>query len=321
MATRTQDADRFANEERLDRLSVLSGIAKSAFQSACLFQTANRIYGRCPPKKSAWTWILAPGARNTKRHSGIQYCPTCLKNDVKPYFRRHWRFAWHTGCTVHGHALFDRCHVCNAPVEYHRLKAEDRLITVCATCKVDLRTASVHSCLHDALNFQRVADDVLLRGVGPLLGSTMSIKPWFDLADYFVSLIRVAQRSDNRPLSEFLSLVGARLPKDIPLQSGNHLEILQTHDREKLMAALFPIMVANMDQFDDALHKSNITKQGFAGHGLVLPDWIKTTASCLPCTHRKSSTRSFALLDGPRPKYQVRRMMARLQRKLDMARR
>ena len=317
----TQDADRFFNEDRLDPICVLSGIEKVPLQSASLFPIARQIYGRKPPEKAAWTWVIAPGARNTKRHSGIQYCPTCLKDDVRPYFRLRWRFAWHTGCKVHGHSLLDRCPVCNAPVEYHRLQAEDKLITVCATCKVDLRAASVRICLPDALKFQLVADDVLINGIWPFQGSAMSVSPWFELANYFVSLIRVAQRGENEPLSRFLRLIGVQLPGGIPIQSGKQLEILQTHDRERLLAALFPLMSASQIQFNEALQKSNITKQGLAGHGLALPAWIKAAAASLTSAQREKSTRSFARLDGPRPKYQVKRMMAKLQRKLDMARR
>ncbi len=317
----TQDADRFFNEDRLEPICALSGIEKLALQSASLFPIAGQIYGKKPPEKAAWTWVVAPGARNTKRHSGSQYCPVCLKNDVKPYFRIQWRFAWHTGCKVHGHALLDRCHVCNAPVEYHRLQAEDKLITVCATCKVDLRVASVRSCLPDALKFQLVADDVLLNGVGTFLGSAMSITHWFELADYFVSLIRVAQRGENEPLDVFLRQIGVQITESVPMQPGNHLEVLQTHDREKLLASLFPLMSASRNQFDEALQKSHITKQGFAGHGLVLPEWIKANAAALPCKFRKKSTKSNTQLDGPRPRYQVKRMMSRLQRKLAMAQR
>lgn len=317
----TQDADRFFNEDRLDPICALSGIEKTALRSASLFPIAMQIYGKKPPEKTAWTWVVAPGARNTKRHSGIQYCTDCLKDDVRPYFRIHWRFAWHTCCKVHGHALFDRCHACNAPVEYHRLQAQDKLITVCATCKADLRAASVRNSLPDALKFQRVADDVLLHGAGTFLGSAMSIKPWFELADYFVSLIRIAQRNENEPLNEFLKLIGVQMPECVPMQPGNHLEILETHDREKLMGALFPLMSASTQQFDQALQKSRITKQGFAGHGLVLPDWVKENAATLPCTIREKSTKSNTQLHGPRSKYQVKRMMARLQRKLDLAQR
>jgi len=317
----TQDADRFFNEDRLDPICALSGIEKLVLQSASLFPIARQIYGRKPPEKAAWTWVVAPGARNTKRHSGIQYCPTCLKNDVSPYFRLQWRFAWHTGCKVHGHALLDRCHVCNAPVEYHRLQAENSLLTVCATCKVDLRSASVRSCSPDALKFQFVADDVLLNGIGTFLGSAMSTTKWFELADYFVSLIRVAQRGENEPLNDFLRQIGVQMPERVPMQPGNHLEILQTHDRQNLLAALFPLISASKNQFDEALQKSHITKQGFAGHGLVLPEWIKANAAALPCNFREKSTKSNTQLDGPRPRYQVKRMMGRLQRKLAMAQR
>lgn len=317
----TQDADRFFNDEMLDPICALSRIEKTTLKSASLFPIASRIYGKNPPEKVAWTWIVATGARNTKRHSGIQYCPTCLENDVKPYFRLQWRLAWHTGCKVHGHALLDRCNTCNAPVEYHRLQAEDKLMAICATCKADLRFGYTHSCLQGALKFQQWADDVLTNGEGTFQGNVMCASSWFELANFFVSLIRVAQRGGNAPLSEFLKLIGVQMPASIPRHPGSRLEILQTHDRERLLAALFSLMSASKITFDQALQKSNITKQGFAGHGLILPTWIRTAAASLPSALREKSTRSNAQLNGPRSKYQVKRMMARLQRKLDMAQR
>lgn len=317
----TQDTDRFFNDEMLDPICALSGIEKVALKSASLFPIASRIYGKNPPEKVAWTWVLAPGARNTKRHSGIQYCPTCLKNDVKPYFRLQWRLAWHTGCNMHGHALLDRCHVCNAPVEYHRLQAENELIAVCATCKADLRFGHIRSCLPEALQFQQWTNDVLTNGEGPFQGSAMCVTLWFELANFFASLIRVAQRGGNAPLNEFLKLIGVQTPASVPMHVGNRLEILPTHDRERLLAALFSLMSASKIQFDEALQKSNITKQGFAGHGLVPPKWIRTTAASLPSALHEKSTRSTGQLNGPRSKYQVKRMMTRLQRKLDMGQR
>jgi hypothetical protein len=317
----TQDADRFFNDAQLAPICALSGIGKTTLKSASLSPIATRIYGKSPPEKAAWTWVVAPGARNTKRHNSIQYCPTCLKNDVKPYFRLQWRFAWHTGCTVHCHALLDRCPACNAPVEYHRLQAQDKLISVCATCKADLRFGQTRNCSQDALRFQQCADDVLAQSEGAFQGDAMDVTSWFELANFFVSLIRVAQRGGNAPLCEFLRLLGVQLPVGISIQPGNQLEVLQSHDRERLLAALVPLMSASKITFDQALNKSNITKQGFAGHGLVPTAWVRTTAASLPSALREKSTRSNEKLNGPRSKYQVKRMMSRLQRKLDMDKR
>jgi len=317
----TQDADRFFDEARLDSICALSGLGKAPLKSATLFPIANEIYGQAPPEKAAWTWFVAPGARNTKRHTGIQYCPTCMKSDSVPYFRRRWRFAWHTGCEVHGHALLDRCHACNAPVEYHRLRAEDNLITVCATCKSDLRAASVHRSQPDAQRFQLLADDILRSGIGTFQEDAIVTAQWFELANYFVSLIRSAQRGENNPLNEFLRLVGVQLPETMPRHPGHRLEILSVNDREKLLAALFPLMSTSKLQFDEALKKASITQQCLASHRPATPSWIRITAASLPSDLRRKATRSVRELDGPRPRHQVKRMMARLQRKFEMAQR
>lgn len=66
-------------------------------------------------------WILPVSVNNNDRQRpGLQYCPSCLTEDSKPYFRRIWRLAFVTCCTRHGTLLIDRCPQCHRTIQLHK---------------------------------------------------------------------------------------------------------------------------------------------------------------------------------------------------------
>jgi hypothetical protein len=317
----TVDADRAITEERLKRLSLCSGISPEAFQSAMLHSIAGCIHQDPLPEKAIWPWILAIGARNTKRRSGLQYCPICLLEDTKPYYRLHWRFAWHTGCAPHKCGLLDRCWNCNAPVELHRLMAENRFVSVCATCKADLRKAIAGPCPADALLFQAETDRVLHGSSGEYLGKPVSVKEWFEVCYFFVRLIRKADRSHTDCLMGFMRQMSVILPEEIPLTPGSGIELLRVHNRQQIFMALWRLLSVNRDQLEAAFSKSGGTRQGFSDKGESVPASLMELIGLLPNNPRVRCDRSRPRSSGPRSLYIVKRMMDRLNRRLEMVRR
>ncbi len=317
----TQDPDRFFDDERIEPLCVVSGITKEALRAATLYPVASQIAGDNPPAKAVWPWMLTLGTRNTKRRSGLQYCPSCLSEDAAPYYRLQWRFAWHVGCEKHRCSLHDRCHVCDAPVEPHRLLAEDQQVRVCATCKADLRKAIPTLCAASTLAFQRMADHVAHHGQGGYLGQIIDVHHWFELASFFASLIRRASRSENEMVTDFLQELGVNLPEGLPVSVGAGIEMLKTHDRQKLLESLYTLMMAGQEQFELALKQSGIALQTFCGKDETLPKLLLEMTSALPDKSRIRTSKPARKLTGPRPRHEVMRMMARLQRKLEMAKR
>lgn len=317
----TQDADRFLSDERIEPLCAVSGITKEAFRAATLYPVASQIAGGRLPEKALWQWMLTLGERNTKRHSGLQYCPACFAEDAKPYYRLQWRFAWHVGCEKHGCLLRDRCHVCDAPVEPHRLLAEDQLVSLCATCKTDMRNAIPTLCAASALAFQRLADDIVLQGQGRYLGQIIDAHHWFELASFFASLIRRASRSENEILMDCLQRLGVKLPEGLPVIIGAGFEMLRTHARQKVLESLHQLMMASHEQLELALKESRIALQTFSEKGKTLPEVLIEITSVLPNKSRIRTSKPVPKLTGPRPRQEVMKMMERLQRKLEMAKR
>lgn len=316
-----QDADRFLVDERLKSLCAVSGIPMEEFRAATLYPIASLVFGGNPPEKASWPWILTLGARNTKRHGGMQYCSSCLTEDAKPYYRHQWRFAWHTCCEKHGVSLLDRCHACGAPIEPHRLLAEDQNIAVCATCKADLRNASSHPCPADALAFQGTVDHVVLHGQGSFQAQIIDAPEWFVLMNFFESLIRRANRSGAETLNGFLNRLGLQLPDGLPVLSGAGVDMLRTNERQKLLGLVYLLVGADKKQFEIALKDSGISLQSFCGKGETLPKLLLEITSSLQDKPRVRTRKAVRKLVGPRSRQEVMRMMAKLQRKLEMAQR
>jgi hypothetical protein len=93
-------------------------------------------------------WILPLQMyHQTRKGYGLQFCPRCLVEDREPYFRKRWRVALYTYCSIHECLLHDRCPHCAAPVIFHRREfgqltfIDDIQITECCNCRFDLKDA------------------------------------------------------------------------------------------------------------------------------------------------------------------------------------
>ncbi len=70
---------------------------------------------------------------HTKVGYGLRYCPLCLREDEKPYFRRKWRLSFSTACVKHSCFLLDRCTACSTPLTLSKLH-DDRPVFHCYRC-------------------------------------------------------------------------------------------------------------------------------------------------------------------------------------------
>lgn len=317
----TLDADRFLSEDQLKPLSHISGISLEAFKQTTLHPVASLIYGGQPPKMAVWPWILALGTRNTKRRSGLQFCPFCLSEDAKPYYRLQWRFAWHTGCERHTCSLLDRCCNCGAPVEPHRLNAEESHAAVCATCKACLWEGQTATCPSDAIAFQEEADKILRQGQGQCLGKLLPVALWFGIADFFVSLLRRANRSSTEGLIRLVRYMDADIPKSLPSISGSGIELLSVHDRQQILMATWHFISDDKSRIKKALKKFGITRQGLCSTDKSHHTLIAELAQTLPDRPITRMRRPKFRLTGPRSPRKVMCMMARLERRLEIMRR
>ena len=317
----TRDADRFLDDAPLNKLVAPAGISLSCFRAATLKNVAERISKGPLPEKAVWPWILALGARNTKRRSGLQYCPACLRDDGIPYYRLQWRFSWHVGCEHHHCLLLDRCPHCGAPLEPHRLHAEDGHVAVCATCSDNLRgVGAITPCSDDAMAFQNAGDEAIRRGRSQFMAQLTETDAWFAGASFLSALLRRANRSDAEALHAFVESMGIAAP-ELPLDPGTGVELLGTAERHLLLDALWKLMRTDLAEVSMHLQKSGITRQGFVSKGERMPDLFAEVFAQLPDNARGPRKLAVREPGQPRPRHEVMRMWRRLQRRLEMLQR
>lgn len=317
----TMDADRIFHGESLKPLADISGQLIERLQESSLYPVASIIVDDTPPEKAIWSWILAVGARNTRRNRGLQYCPACLAEDKTPYFRKQWRFAWHTACEKHQCALLDRCPACDAPIEPHRLFAEDRHVGVCASCKADLSLTNAPPMQNDALLFQSMTDTILASGVGEFQLQQVSISEWFELSGFFFTMLKRANRLQFTALQSFLNHITNIQPYTFSIEAGASVELLRTHERHQLLAHVCRLMAATREQLTHAAAQSGITRQGFCEKRQSVPKALLPLYEVLPDGSRQRTSSVKRNSHAPRPRHEVISMMTKLERKLAMAQR
>lgn len=111
---RRSDPDMGRNESDLKWMAALHDTTPSR----CLDMTLSGLTGRLFDQlasRSQPRWWLRCRYNQTGPHHGSMYCPRCLAEDVIPYFRLSWRFAFTTVCTKHDVLLADQCPQCGRP--------------------------------------------------------------------------------------------------------------------------------------------------------------------------------------------------------------
>jgi len=314
----TIDVDRCVSDERLTTLVEPSTIPLDAFRAATLRPVATLVSERPLGVHGPWSWMTTIGSRNTKRRGGLQCCPTCLANDVRPFHRLQWRFAWHTVCERHGTVLLDRCPGCRAPIEPHRLPASSPNIARCASCGADFRDANAKPHKKGSLSFQREADDVLRRGGTTLLGHEIDASEWFATAAFYVGLIRYARSTELPSLEHLLVSLGARSPTSATSDYGVGLEATTVATRHEIFSSAWQFLSADLPVLRNALWDSGTSRQGINPGRKRVPAPLAEVVDALP-DRARSSTRSPASgQSGPRSRRAVHLMMARLERRLSM---
>jgi hypothetical protein len=304
----------------LDRGSVGSPVAGMALSDDALSNmTLRDIAARimCPVSRAAtWPWILAAGCRNRARHGGLQFCPCCLASDARPYYRRRWRLAWHTGCSIHDCTLLDHCDTCGAVLEPHRLTLADAHVAICANCKADLRNQTALPWSPWAAQFQCLSDEVLAREYGRYGGVALPASAWFSLARFVIALIRAAVRTGHERFRRVFAHLDLEqsLPKSPA--TGLALELLPVGERAALLALACRTLEEGPDALVHALSSAGITQCALQSVGGEIPMCLGSLVSIFPLGARNSRRRSPVIASHSRSRIAVERMVARLRRKV-----
>lgn len=83
------------------------------------------------------SWIRGIDRRAFKWRA-FRYCPVCLRNDERPYYRQYWRLDWYEVCHHHQVQMYSSCFSCKAPLILHRIKWKESHLAHCNKCHADL---------------------------------------------------------------------------------------------------------------------------------------------------------------------------------------
>lgn len=315
----TLDLDRGIETERLAVLSRVSGVPPTTFEQASLRNPVELIAGHRLEDSGTWPWVLALGSRNRKRVAGMQYCPVCLSDDAKPYFRKDWRFAWQTACLIHQTRLLDRCWSCGAPVEPHRLQAVDGHLGVCVECKADLRSAQRFPINQRTRNFQISAQAVMNNASGQYDTKTLAVHEWFAVTRFFVGLVRYYVRNETSSISKALRelRVPITLENSPPLFSLP-LELLSPVHRETLFASVSELMTFSGKDLFYAFNSAGVNGNSLQAISGTLPTALAVVTDRLPVNKRLARAKRGCRSVEPKSKRSVLMSWARLRRKIGL---
>ena len=297
------------------KLAVASGVENEAIERAALAPIAWKITDGAPAPQGRWPWILTLGARGVKRSGGSQFCPTCLAEDAKPYYRMQWRLAWHTACEHHQVRLLDRCPECAEALSPHRLRPDAGHVAQCATCGFDLRQAPTKPGLEAAVTLQRAADAVAVGGHGECLGTKTNARGWLESTGFLARLVRRAGRAPTQALEHLLDAAGCSAAQPRAQGGGTSIERLGIEERTSVLDATGRLMALGAEGLREAVQEAGLTQQGWCEQGETVPEPLARAVPPLPesaVAGAKCPRRSRPR--GPRPRHEVRQMMKRLER-------
>lgn len=295
----TRDPDRGLPRERVQAFSEASGLDLEQLELLFgrLRQAAARMDVRFNERNGVWRWILPGGSRNRLRHGGLQFCPTCFQRDEVAYYRVPWRFAWRVACGTHGCRLLDSCPACSAPLEPHRLRAEDQELARCISCGKSFRDLDAEPATDLLLRMQMHGD---LAQVEPAATGPGSLSNWLDGLAEIVGLIRQGSLGRSMPMWARLQELGVSSLWREAQSTRLRLEELPIGDRSILLEEGFRVM----------------TNLG----GMITPEqrrYIQAGPRALPVRRARSrSVRRGMLEPPPRTKASVIQMFMRLIRRM-----
>jgi hypothetical protein len=311
----TTDIDRGIPEERLQKICSLSGIERNLIQRAALSEQICLLLPGGLPKHGVWPWVQGLGARNRRYRGGLQYCPCCLAGDSKPYFRRHWRFSWNTGCLLHNVRLIDQCPRCLKPLQPHCLEAiQSTRLSVCVSCGFDLRHSPTEKVLPDAQSFQGRATYVVGVAAGEIAENTVPVDQWFEACRHLVGILRRSATFPDSALTLALKDSGVDTRDLAPESLNLQLELLPVSVRETLLSRL-ALLLRNLEPFSRNLRARGALANSVWTRDKRLPSALQRLFQELGQAERHQEQRAPRTPGTPRSTAVVLKSWARLKRK------
>ncbi|KAF7788541.1 hypothetical protein PRUB_a1530 [Pseudoalteromonas rubra] len=230
-------------------------------------------------------WLLPLGIyHRTKRRHGIVFCPMCLKEDNKPYFRKAWRVSFVTVCHKHHCMLSDRCEKCGCPVNYQRLgigarefETPFRELDRCFTCNSLLRDTPVrylsdHEYLQALPYLNLLRDFMAGQQVIPSLNQPLNLSVFNGL---WVLSNRLLCKRASKVREKIQAETGIVLPI---ITQKLTIEYLNLALRFKVLLAILTYLEDWPHEFIRLVNNTQFSLSAFSDNEKLMPFWLHTTA-------------------------------------------
>ena len=135
----SRDVDVWAPKEFLEKLALKCNKPYPQIYKLTLRSDIGKLFPSFNPSgaNTYFTYLKKRGRSN--KLYGQKYCPSCLKEDLIPYFRKQWRYKISTNCIHHQIKLLDRCPSCYTPISFYKFKKNGMGFIFCWNCNYDLQ--------------------------------------------------------------------------------------------------------------------------------------------------------------------------------------
>ncbi|MCX7553080.1 TniQ family protein [Marinicella sp. S1101] len=262
----TTDIDRKLSSSSIDMLVKKSGISQVKLVGSTYSES---IIHRNVDEYRTWPWLIPYGVRNRNYRGGLQFCPLCLKEDKKPYFRKSWRLSWNVSCQKHNSYLLELCPSCGSVVEPNKLSEKHGKISICASCHTDLSSLAPETCQRDCSKIQSICNDAYANKFITHKGQNYCFEDWFELLRFYALLISRCSNTKLKKLPLLLDGYGVQY-KNSNL-SGLAFEYLSVNERSLILSGCWKLMGLSDSELTQTINTIGISKNTFKGVKSKIP--------------------------------------------------
>lgn len=144
----------------------------------------------------------------------------------------------------------------------------------------------------------------------------LAAEGWFQLSRYFVMLLRKVALSRSIILAGFTKALGVNADPLRPPATGLALELLPVEERALFLAGAWEMLNAGPTRFLAEARTASITKASLREQHQPVPNSIAALIESLPDKSVCRTLKTPRDMNKPRSRQAVKRMFARLQRKM-----
>lgn len=274
----TKDIDLQPDSKIIDKLMLKTGYDKSLISKTILDDFNGKFINQL--NQSTNNWVLPLGLyQRVKERKALQFCPVCLKEDVRPYFRKIWRLSCYSICLKHNKQLLDCCPQCKKNIAPYNMRWNQFGIPFCNHCNQNLVEIDdlTNVTSEFVIKFHETLEQIRVDGYTTLNGTKISGVEFMYGLRIFMSAL--TSKKYNRKLLK-LGASKSSIPQNkikFIDQKNYQFEYLDIQDRVLLIEILSNLIFIPTEQLVMSMREKRIGSSCFSGTEYQnIPRWLNT---------------------------------------------